>query len=72
MSSAENRFIKVYAPVGGQEKHSLIILKLSEENRDQAIMTIMELGSTRHKRIRFVQKKNGIEMLCNFEDEFKL
>lgn len=46
--------------------------QLSEEKSGQAIMAIMELGSTHHKYIWFIQEKKGVEMLCKFEITFKL
>ena len=32
----------------------------------------MKLSATRHERIRFIQKKKGVEMLRDFENDFKL
>jgi hypothetical protein len=32
----------------------------------------MELGTTCHERVGFIQKKNSVEMPCDFENGFKL
>ena len=72
MDPAQDCVIKLDTPVRSQEKNSLVVFQLSEENGHKAIVGIVVRCTLFHERVCLIQEKNGIKVFGDLEYRFKL
>lgn len=72
MDPANDCIVKLDTPIRSQEKNSLVIFELSEEDGHQAIVSIVVRCTLLHERICLVQEKHCFEVVGDLEYSFKL
>jgi len=72
MDPTKDCVVRLNTPIRGQEKNSLIIFQLSEENGHKAIVGIVVRCTLLHERVCLIQEKHGIKVFGDLEYCFKL